>query len=92
MSPRFPQVLAKYLSTDPWLSWADPEGETGGPDPLKNHKKFGFLSNTGPDLLKNHKATKPALFGHYRPASLWHNFLDPSMVVLQRVVFSKRYT
>ena len=50
------------FSTDPWLSWADPEGGTGGPDPppLKNHKNLGFLSNTGSDLLKNHKATKPA--------------------------------
>ena len=35
-------------------------GEAGGPDPLKNHKAIGFLSNTGPDPLKNHKATKPA--------------------------------
>ena len=46
------------------MSWADPEGETGGPDtspiPLKNHKRIGFFSNTGPDPLKNHKATKPA--------------------------------
>ena len=35
-------------------------GGTGGPDPLKNHKKIRFLSNTGPDPLKNQKATKPA--------------------------------
>ena len=41
-------------------AWADPEGGTGGPDPLKNHKNIGFLTNTGPDPLKNHKATKPA--------------------------------
>ena len=34
-------------------------GGTGGPDPLKNHKNIGFLSNTGSDPLKNHKATKP---------------------------------
>ena len=39
---------------------ADPEGVAGGPDPLKNHKNIGFLSNTGPDPIKNHKATKPA--------------------------------
>ena len=43
-----------------------------GPDPrLKNHKGFGFLSNTSPDPLKNHKATKPAFNvgnGHW-PAS-----------------------
>ena len=32
----------------------------GDPDPLKNHKNLGFLSNTGPDPLKNYKATKPA--------------------------------
>ena len=36
------------------------EGDRG-PDPLKNHKNIGLLSNTGPDPLKNHKATKPAL-------------------------------
>ena len=24
-------------------------GGTGGPDPLKNHKNIGFLSNTGPN-------------------------------------------
>ena len=23
----------------------------GGPDPLKNHKNIGFLSNTGPDPI-----------------------------------------
>ena len=41
------------LSTDPWLSWADPEGGQGvrTPPPLKS-QKIGFLSNTGPDLLK----------------------------------------
>ena len=27
-------------------------GGTGGPDPLKNHKNIGFLSNTGPDTLE----------------------------------------
>ena len=29
------------------------------PDPPKNHKNIGFLSNSGPDPLKNYKATKP---------------------------------
>ena len=29
----------------------------GGPDPMKNHKAIGSLSNTGPDPLKNQKAT-----------------------------------
>ena len=49
------------FSTDPWLSWADSEGGTGGPDPPeKSKKKIGFLSNTGQDLPKNHQATKPA--------------------------------
>ena len=60
MSPMFPQVWQGTLSTDPWLSWADPEGGAGGPDPPEKSQKIGFLSNTGPDLLKNHKATKPA--------------------------------
>ena len=36
------------------------EGWTRGPDPLKNHRNIGFLSNTGPNPLKNHKATKLA--------------------------------
>ena len=35
-------------------------GETGGPDPLKNHKNIGFLCNTDQDPLKNRNATKPA--------------------------------
>ena len=35
-------------------------GGDRGPEPLKNHKNIGFLSNTGPDPLKIHKATKPA--------------------------------
>ena len=49
-------------------SLADPEGGGGGGGgdrgsrlPLKNHKKFGFHSNTSRDPLKNHKATKPEL-------------------------------
>ena len=51
------------FSTDPWLSWADPEGGGGDREsgsPLKNQKNLGFLSNTCPGLLKNYKATKPA--------------------------------
>ena len=39
---------------------ADPEGVDRGPDPMKNHKNIGFLSNTGRDPMENHKATKPA--------------------------------
>ena len=35
-------------------------GGARGPDPMKNHKNIGFLSNTGLDPLQNHKATKPA--------------------------------
>ena len=42
-------------------SCADPEGGTGGLDPLKNYKNIGFLSNSGPDPLKNYEATEPAL-------------------------------
>ena len=30
----------------------DPEGGKGGPDPQRNHKNIGFLSNTGLDPLK----------------------------------------
>ena len=36
------------------------EGGTWCPDPLKNHKNIGFLSNTGSVPLKNHKSIKPA--------------------------------
>ena len=32
-------------------------GETGGPDPLENHKNIVFFSNTGLDPLENLKAT-----------------------------------
>ena len=39
------------------ITWADPEGGTGG---LKNKKNIGFLCNTGLDPLKNYKASKPA--------------------------------
>ena len=43
---------------------------TGGPDPLKNHKDTGFLSNTGRDPLKNQKAIKPdSKKGRHRHAS-----------------------
>ena len=52
-------LIMSYSSQGMRFSWADPEGETRGPDPLKNHKNIGFLYNTGRDLLKNHKATKP---------------------------------
>ena len=39
---------------------ADPERETGDPDPLtKSQRMKRILSNTGPDPLKNHKAIKP---------------------------------
>ena len=40
MSPMFPQVLANTFGTDPWLSWADPERGTGGPDPSEKLQKF----------------------------------------------------
>ena len=36
------------------------ERGAGGPDPLKNHKNKGVLSNTGPDRMNNHKVTKSA--------------------------------
>ena len=61
MSPMFPQVWQSTFSTDPWLSWADPErGQGVQTPPPEKSQKIGFLSNTGPDLMKNHKATKPA--------------------------------
>ena len=33
MSPMFPQVWQSTFSTDPWLSWADPEGGRGSRRP-----------------------------------------------------------
>ena len=59
-------------------------GGAGGPDPLKNHKNIGFLSNTCPDPLKDRKAAKTAFnFGHHRYASetslasrWWPDFSD----------------
>ena len=41
MSPMFPQVLANFgtLSTDPWLSWADPEGGQGVRNPPEKSQK-----------------------------------------------------
>ena len=54
----------------PGTPCADPEGETAGPDPLKNHKFIGFSSNTGPDPLKITKLpNQHSTVGHYRPAS-----------------------
>ena len=50
--------LSMYPSTVPTMRGS--RGGTGGPDPLKNYKNIGFLSNTGPDPLNNHKKNKPA--------------------------------
>ena len=48
-------------------------GGTGGPDPLENHKKIVFFSNTGPDPVENPKATRVPnqhyMTGHHRSAS-----------------------
>ena len=49
---------------------ADPERGQWDPDPLKNHKNIGFLSNTGPDPLKITKVpSQHSMLGHYRYAS-----------------------
>ena len=43
-------------------SWADPEGETGDPDPrLKNHKNIGFP--IAPDKDSRQLGIYPPLFG-----------------------------
>ena len=41
-----------HIKSHSLVSCADPEGGTGGLDPLKNQKAIGFESNTGPDPLK----------------------------------------
>ena len=48
-------------------AYADPEGGSGPPPPLKNQKNIGFLSNIGLDPLKNHKAIKPVF--NFGPSS-----------------------
>ena len=52
-------------------------GGAGGPDPLKNAKNLGFLSNTEPDVLKITKLlSQHSISGCYQPASempfKWH--------------------
>ena len=58
---------------------------TGGPDPLKNHKNIGFLSNTGLDLLKFSKilkAMKPAFnVDHNMHADIIRADIGPLLVV-----------
>ena len=44
-------VFKMYVPNQMMLACVDPEGVTGGPDPLKTHKNIGFLSNIGPDPL-----------------------------------------
>ena len=57
------------VTLDPMVC-ADPEGGTGGPDPLENYKNKGFLGNTGPDFLKITKLpSQHTMLGHHRPAS-----------------------
>ena len=55
----------------PQITCADPEGETGGPDPpWKIIKNIGFLSNSGPDSLKITKLPiQHSMLCHHRPAS-----------------------
>ena len=46
---------------------ADPEDGTGDPDPLRNYKNIGFLSNTGPDPLKITKLpSQHSVMGQHR--------------------------
>ena len=118
MSPTFLQVWQSTFSTDPWLSWANPEGGgTGGPDPPWKSHKFRVSKqywSRSPEKSQSYEASiqcwaiigppmMARLWWYFDPPSphqlkkskldlLWHNFLDPRMVVLQRVVFSKRYT
>ena len=63
-------ILTYSIKYDLVSSWADPEGETGGPDPLKNHKNVGFPSNIDPDPLKITTLPSPhSMVGHYRHVS-----------------------
>ena len=40
MSPKSRRFWQSTFSTDPWLSWADPEGGTGGLDPHEKSQKL----------------------------------------------------
>ena len=55
------------------LTYVDPEGKTGGPDPpWKGTKLLWFHSNTDPDPLENRKiyrASHHSMSGHNWPAS-----------------------
>ena len=64
-------------------------GGAGGPDPLKNHKNIGFLSNTGLDPLKITKLPRQhSMVGHHRHASetpfQWRFAGGPMMAQLKR--------
>ena len=66
-SRRFWQIT---FSTDPWLSWADPERGTEGPDPLEKSQKFRVSKqywSRYPE--KSPRQSQHSMLGHYRPAS-----------------------
>ena len=52
------------------MARADPEEGTGGPEPLKDHKAIGFLSNTGLEFPENTKlSSQHSMLGYHLPAS-----------------------
>ena len=53
-------MIIMFWMTESESLYADPERGDRDPDPLKNHKNIGFLSNTGSGPLTSHKSTKPA--------------------------------
>ena len=65
------KTLALLLLIGGFSACADPEGGTGGPDPLENHKNHDrFFSNTGPDPLKIVKLpSQLSILGNNRHAS-----------------------
>ena len=94
MSPMFPQVLESTFRTDPWSSWADPEGGRGSgpPPPPEKSQKIRVSKqywSRSPEKSQSYKASIQcwAIIG---PPASDITFWECAWLYF-RVVFSKRY-
>ena len=55
-STRFSELPRPPPNPPQYKACADPEGVTGGPDPLKNHKNIGFL-----EILENSQSYEASI-------------------------------